>query len=124
LQRAIRATNAADYDPAIIESMCANFVPDKFLERMAVRDVFAAVKDGDIIGTVSFSLPRAKLYSLFIEPRFQGGGAGLRLVHHIEQYAAGFGCTDLQLSASITARLFYERLGYETIEFEERIGDG
>jgi putative acetyltransferase len=124
VQRSIRASNAADYDPEIIELMCANFEPDKFLERMAVRDVFAAVKDGDIIGTVSFSLPQAKLYSLFIEPRFQGSGAGRRLVHHIEQYAAGLGCTDLQLSASITARPFYERLGYETIKFEERIGDG
>ena len=30
----------------------------------------------------------------------------------------------LQLSASITARPFYERLGYETIEFEERVDDG
>ena len=60
VQRAIRARNAADYEPAIIEMMCANFAPDKFLERMAARDVFAAVQDGDIIGTVSFSLPRCQ----------------------------------------------------------------
>jgi len=120
VQRAIRTSNSADYEPAIIESMCANFEPDKLLERMAVRDVFAAVNDDHIIGTVSFSLPRAKLYSLFIEPRIQRGGIGQRLVRHIEQHATGFGCTSLQLSASITAKSFYERLGYETITFEDR----
>ena len=124
VQRAIRASNSADYPPAIIEAMCANFETDKVLGRMAVRDVFAAVHDGAIIGTVSFSLPRSKLYSLFIDPRAQRGGIGQRLVRHIEQHAAGLGCTLLQLSASITAKPFYERLGYETITFEERVNDG
>jgi putative acetyltransferase len=124
VQRAIRTSNSADYAPAIVEAMCANFEPDKVLERMAVRDVFAAVLDGGIIGTVSFSLPRTKLYSLFIEPRLQRSGTGQRLVRHIEQHAMGRGCMSLQLSASITARPFYERLGYETITFEERVNDG
>jgi putative acetyltransferase len=124
VQRSIRASNAADYEPAIIELMCANFEPDKVLERMAVRDVFAAIRDGSLIGTVSFSLPRTKLYSLFIEPGFQHAGIGRRLVHHIERHAMSRGCSELQLSASITARPFYERLGYETIRFEERVGDG
>ena len=124
VQRAIRTSNAADYEPALIEMMCANFEPDKFRARMAARDVFAAVQAGVIIGTVSFSLPSAKLYSLFIEPSIQRGGVGKRLVHHIEQHAARLGCTDLQLSASITAKPFYDRLGYATIRFEERVNDG
>jgi putative acetyltransferase len=124
VQRAIRTSNSADYEPAIIEAMCANFAPDKVVERMAVRDVFAAFHDSDIIGTVSFSLPRTKLYSLFIDPRAQRGGIGQRLVRHIEHHARGLGCSTLQLSASITARSFYERLGYETITFEERVNDG
>jgi len=124
VQRSIRASNAADYEPEIIELMCANFAPDKFLERMAVRDVFAAVQDGRMVGTISFSLARAKLYSLFIEPGLQRAGIGRRLVQHIEQHATSLGCTTLQLSASITARPFYERLGYAVIRFEERVGDG
>jgi GNAT superfamily N-acetyltransferase len=124
VQRAIRTSNSADYAPAIIDMMCANFEPDKFLERMAARDVFTAIREQDIVGTVSFSLPRAKLYSLFIEPRLQRGGTGGHLVRHIEQHATRLGCTSLQLSASITARSFYERLGYDTIQFEERVNDG
>jgi GNAT superfamily N-acetyltransferase len=91
---------------------------------MSARDVFTAVLDQDIVGTVSFSLPRSKLYSLFIDPHVQRGGIGQRLVRHIEQHAAALGCRSLQLSASITAKLFYVRLGYEPIEFEERVNDG
>jgi GNAT superfamily N-acetyltransferase len=124
VQRTIRARNAADYAPAIIEMMCSNFAPDKFLERMAERDVFAAVQDGEIVGTVSFSRARSKLYSLFIEPHVQRGGIGRRLVDHIEQHAKNLGCIELQLSAAITAKPFYDRLGYATIRFEERVNDG
>jgi GNAT superfamily N-acetyltransferase len=123
VQRAIR-TNSSAYPATIIEMMCANFEPAKFVERMAERDVFAAMHGEEFAGTISFSLPRSKLYSLFIEPRVQRGGTGQRLVSHIEQHAAALGCTFLQLSAAIPARLFYERLGYETITFEERVDDG
>jgi len=122
-QRAIR-TNSSAYPAMIIEMMCANFEPEKFLERMAERDVFAAIHGDEYAGTVSFSLPRSKLYSLFIEPRVQRGGTGQRLVQHIEHHARDRGCTFLQLSASIPARPFYERLGYETLQFEERVNDG
>jgi putative acetyltransferase len=123
VQRSIR-TNSSAYPPEIIDMMCANFTPDKFLERMTERDVFAAIQDDTFAGTVSFSLPRSKLYSLFIEPRVQRGGTGQRLVQHIEQHAKALGCTFLQLSASIPAQPFYERLGYETVKFEERVDDG
>ena len=64
--------------------MCANFEPEKFLERMAERDVFAATLGDEFAGTVSFSLPRSKLYSLFIEPRVQRSGTGQRLVADVE----------------------------------------
>jgi putative acetyltransferase len=124
VQRSIRVSNSSAYPPDIIDMMCANFEPDKFLERMAARDVFAAILDDQIAGTVSFSLPRSKLYSLFIEPSLQRGGTGQRLVRHLERHAEALGCKFLQLSASIPARPFYERLGYETVKFEERVDDG
>ena len=124
VQRSVRVSNASAYAPEIIDMICANFEPDKFLERMGSRDVFTAIRDGEIAGTVSFSLPRSKLYSLFIEPHLQRSGTGQRLVHHIEQHAQALGCSFLQLSAAIPARPFYERLGYATIQFEERVDDG
>ena len=114
----------ADYEAAIIEMMCANFAPDKFMERMAARDAFAAVPDGDIIGTVSFSLPRCQALFPVHRTARPAAGIGKRLVQHIEQHARTLGCTDLQLSASITAKPFYERLGYATKRFEERVDDG
>jgi ribosomal protein S18 acetylase RimI-like enzyme len=50
----------------------------------------------------------------------QGRGVGARLVAHLEAHARKAGLGELQLSSSITARGFYERLGYRLIRFDER----
>jgi predicted N-acetyltransferase YhbS len=121
IHRAVRTSNAADYEPAVIELICANFEPDKFIERMAERDVFAGVQGDRIVATVSFSKARSKLYSLYVEPELHRQGVGVRLVRHVEQHATAAGVSVLWLSASITARPFYERLGYTTHRFEERL---
>jgi putative acetyltransferase len=50
----------------------------------------------------------------------QGKGIGARLVAHLEAHARETGVVELLLSSSITARGFYERLGYRLIRFDER----
>jgi putative acetyltransferase len=52
---------------------------------MAERDVFVAISDGQLIGTVS--LGREKLYSLFVKPQLQGRSVGARLIDHLESHA-------------------------------------
>ncbi len=120
IHRAVRTSNAPDYDPAVIELICASFTPEKIIAQMSERDVFAAMLDAAIVGTVSFGRAKGKLNALFVDPQLHGQGVGARLVRHIEQHAAGAGITVLWLSSSITARPFYERLGYALHKFEER----
>ena len=71
-----------------------------------------------IVGTIG--LGGDKLRSLFVEPGLQGKGVGARLVAHLEAHARKAGVAELHLSSSITARGFYERLGYRLIRFDER----
>jgi predicted N-acetyltransferase YhbS len=103
---------------------CANFTTDKVLQKMAVRDVFVAVRDRLIVGTVSFgrsrNQDRPKLLSLFVAPLHQGKRVGAGLVDHLERHAVAKGVTTLWVSSSIPARTFYGRLGYRQHEFEER----
>lgn len=120
IHRAVRTSNSADYDPAVIELLCASFTPAKIIDQMSERDVFAAVLDEAIVGTVSFGKAKGRLNALFVDPQLHRQGVGARLVRHIEQHAAGAGIAVLWLSASITARPFYERLGYALHKFEER----
>jgi putative acetyltransferase len=121
IHRAVRTSNAPDYDPMVIELLCASFTPEKIIAQMSERDVFAAMLDEAIVGTVSFGRAKGRLNALFVDPQLHRQGIGARLVRHIEQHAAGAGVVVLWLSASITARPFYERLGYALHKFEERV---
>jgi N-acetylglutamate synthase-like GNAT family acetyltransferase len=118
IRRTVRLSNAHDYPAEVVELIAANHTPDKVAQRMSERDIFVCQAGHRIIGTVG--LGDGKLRSLFVEPGLQQGGVGARLVAHLEAHALKAGVAELQLSSSLTARGFYERLGYRTIRFEER----
>ena len=123
IRRTVRLSNAGDYAARVVELISANYAPDKVAQRLVERDVFVCLDglrlDGPgIVGTIG--LGGDKLRSLFVEPGLQGKGVGARLVAHLEAHARQAGLAELHLSSSITARGFYERLGYRLIRFDER----
>jgi N-acetylglutamate synthase-like GNAT family acetyltransferase len=118
IRRTVRQSNAGDYPAEVVELIAANHAPDKVAQRLAERDVFVGLEGQRIVGTIG--LESDKLRSLFVEPCLQGKGVGARLVAHLEAHARKAGVTELLLSSSITARGFYERLGYRLIRFDER----
>lgn len=120
VQRTVRISNGRDYPPQAIDLIVANFAPDKVGQRMAERDVFVCQKGDRIVGTIALGGDR--LRSLFVEPGMQQAGVGARLVDHLEAHARKVGARELKLSSSLTARGFYERLGYRLIQPEEHDG--
>ena len=119
VRRTVRVSNAKDYPPRVIAQVFASFAPEWVRGRMARRQMFVAELAGRIVGTISAS--GGEINSLFVEPGFQRHGIGRSLVAFVERQAKAAGLTDLALSASITARRFYERIGYRTETFEERV---
>ena len=117
--RTVRVTNASDYAPSIIEAICLDFSSEMIIERMAYREVFVALAEDVIAGTISLAV--ARLHSLFVEPDYQSRGVGRQLVSFVERHAVGTGVDELRLNSSFTARPFYERLGYS---FEGLSTDG
>jgi putative acetyltransferase len=120
VQHTVRISNSRDYPPQAVELIVANFAPAKVGQRMAERDVFVCQKGGRIVGTIALGGDR--LRSLFVDPELQHGGIGARLVAHLEAHAHKRGVRELKLSSSLTARAFYERLGYRLIQPEEHDG--
>ena len=118
IQRTVRLSNAGDYAAPVVELIAANATPDKVAQRLAERDVFVCLDGSAIVGTIGLGGDR--LRSLFVEPGLQGRGIGAGLVAHLEAHARQAGVAELLLSSSITARGFYERLGYRLIRFDER----
>jgi putative acetyltransferase len=118
IRRTVRLSNASDYPAEVVELISADNAPDKVAQRLVERDVFVCCEGQRLVGTIG--LGGDKLRSLFVEPGLQGKGVGARLVAHLEAHARKAGVAELHLSSSITARGFYERLGYRLIRFEER----
>jgi GNAT superfamily N-acetyltransferase len=113
----LRTVNSRDYPPEIIERMCAYFVPAKFRELAAQRQIFVAERDGAVAGTVSRD--GNKVFTMFVHPRHHGHGIGRRLMRHIEALAAADGFDHMETGASITAHEFYHRLGYLDVRTSE-----
>jgi putative acetyltransferase len=120
VQRTVRLSNGRDYSAQAIDLIVANFAPDKVSQRMAERDVFVCQMGDRIVGTIALGGDR--LRSLFVDPGLQQAGIGARLVAHLEAHARKVGVSELRLSSSLTARGFYERLGYRLIQPEEHDG--
>jgi len=120
VQRTVRISNGKDYPAQAIELIVANFAADKVGQRMAERAVFVCQQGDRVVGTIALGGDR--LRSLFVDPELQQAGIGARLVAHLEAHARKVGVRELSLSSSLTARGFYERLGYRLIELQEHDG--
>lgn len=120
VQNTVRISNGRDYPARAIDLIVANFALDKVGQRMAERDVFVCQMGDRIVGTIALGGDR--LRSLFVDPGLQQAGIGARLVTHLEAHARKVGVSELKLSSSLTARGFYERLGYRLIQPEEHDG--
>jgi putative acetyltransferase len=53
---------------------------------------------------------------MYVHPRCQGKGVASALLSHLELIARGLGIRELYTEASITARLFFERRGFQLVE--------
>ncbi|MCP1625859.1 GNAT family N-acetyltransferase [Pseudomonas nitroreducens] len=119
---AVREGNGQDYPASVIESVVANFSPDRVIELLEQRRVFVALLNDEIVGTGA--LDGHAVRSLFITPQQQRKGIGQALMGQIEKAALERGVETLLVPSSLTAESFYARLGYrllrEQLHGEER----
>ena len=115
IQRTIRMSNSKDYDQRSVDLLCSIFEPDQVAERIANELIFLCFEGVDLVGTVG--LRRDYLRSIFIEPAYQRQGLGKVLVVSIEEIARQKAISEIMVESSVTARQFYEMIGYEFLEF-------
>ncbi|NNU66914.1 GNAT family N-acetyltransferase [Rhizobium sp. WYCCWR 11152] len=113
LTNTIRISNSADYPASVIERVIGNFSADAILKLMDSRIVWIALQGGEPVGTAS--LDGNTVRTVFVSPTAQGRGIGRRLMQTVEVEAFANGMKALQVPASLTARNFYARLGYNEV---------
>ncbi len=129
----IRLAQDSDAD-AIVEVLCDAFgvyeheytpeafqivtlEADEIISRFDEGPQWVAVKDGEIVGTVSVTVEEGDLYvrSMAVAPDMQGHGIGHKLLEAIDQYASGTEHDRIFLYTtyfSIGAKQLYEKHGY------------
>ncbi len=118
IRRNLLEVNSKDYDEDIINSLAAYFSPATLLRNSRSQTIFVATQDGEVVGTASLDnfgsaqSPDYYVVAVFVLPESQRQGIGLRLMEAVESKAKELGAEKVTLRASITAKDFYQKLGY------------
>lgn len=87
---------------------------------LARNDYIAALNERDEI--IGFSSMNAEgyLHSLFVHKDYQRVGVGSLLLSAVEKRAREYGVAEITSEVSQTARLFFEKRGYEVLKVQKR----
>lgn len=115
-QEAITVTASADYTPEQIEAWARQDERDlrEWDRSMLARESYVALVNGEVAG---FSDVSAEGYidMMFVSPRFVRRGVGRELLTFLELRARRSSARQLSSNVSITARPFFEALGFHVV---------
>ena len=115
IRECIRQTTAKHYSAELtnhqLEVWCAAHV--RRLMGWADRLMLVASRSEVIFGTAC--LYKDSVRKVFVDPRWQRGGIGRRLIERLEGVAVSWGVETLQVQSAVDATDFYLRLGFEII---------
>lgn len=108
---ALHVSNAQDYAPEVIRRVEKSFSVERVAQLIDARQVLVAERNRQLLGTAS--LDGQVVRTVFIDPPMQGQGIGRLLMLAITRLAREQGIAELLVPSSLTARGFYQRLGFE-----------
>lgn len=112
----IRNVNIRDYSQAQVEAWAPdNFDPEVWQRKMNSIAPFVAEIDGDIVGYTDLQ-ENGLIDHFFCHHEHQGKGIGRSLMEHVLNVGKQQGVYKFYSEVSITARPFYERLGFKVVQ--------
>lgn len=119
--RATHETNARDYHPDLLNRWApADKDMDEWRERLAEKNPFVAVLDETIAGMAELEVDGFVDY-FYVHPAFQRRGVGSRLMEELEDEARRIHLNVLKADVSLTAKAFFEAMGFTVTEARENV---
>lgn len=115
----VHTVNAQDYTPAQLDAWAPK-EPDRLRWRRKwdTSLVWAAWQDGELAGFANLE-PPDHLDCLYVSARHQRQGVATALAQKMEQLARESGASRLRVEASLTARGFFARRGYQELRRQQ-----
>ena len=130
IYRAISNPPFSTFYPQFSIKYLAKALDEKGVKKRASWTHFYVVEiDGEIVGCGAIgpywdSLTESSLFSIFVDPRFQGQGIGRKIIETLEQDEFFKRADRIEVPASMSAIPFYRKMGYEHKNGELNFHDG
>ena len=111
----IRQVNSGDYPEDVIEVWSGRTNANRFRNSAAEVKRWVAVWGEKVIGFCDHDF-KCELQGLYVHKDFQGKGVGGKLYRKAEASMKKLGCKNMKLMSTITAKPFYQKMGYRVIK--------
>lgn len=115
--RTIRISNTRDYPAELMEELVKTETPEHVLQRASWTHFYVAEEAGKIVGCGAIGPywgreDESSLFTIFVDPDYQGKGIGRAIVEKLEQDEFALRARRIEIPASITGLPFYQKMGY------------
>lgn len=116
----VHRINAADYTPAQLQAWSPEIRPEAFWrKRFRKHKVLVAITQDRLAGFAELDA-NGYIESFFIHHRLQHQGVGRQLMQALFQLARTLGLHRLSADVSITAKAFFQRMGFRVVRRTKR----
>ncbi len=114
----LRTTNIKDYSAEYIENQIKILQPQNIWERASWTHFYVFCEDEKIVGCGAIGpfwdkTDESSLFTIFVLPEYQGQGIGRKIIQTLEEDEYFLRAKRIEIPASITAVLFYRKMGYD-----------
>jgi putative acetyltransferase len=115
----VREVNIRDYSSNQVQAWAPdNLYFRNWLEVCANRFTYIADENGAILGFGELE-PDGHIDCFYCHKNYQGRGVGRQIYQAIEAKALELGLTRLYVEASITAKSFFQRMGFSVVKQQQ-----
>ena len=123
-RKTIKTVNAPNYDPIQLKAWSAKYEDQGWWMERIRSDYFVVAEDQNrIMGFCSVN-PKGSLDLLYVHKDFQGNGVGSALLAEIDKYFSNLNVREIISEVSITAKPFFEKMGFNHTHRQVRNLDG